>query len=139
MSFSPGNAIHAYTQTNASGAMAQSPHGLIAMLFEGAILAVAAARTNLQLGMVQKKCESISKAISIIEDGLYASLDQDSGGDLSLQLANLYEYMVMRLIEANSHNNASPLEEVGNLLSQLASAWSSIASKASSDQSAINA
>ena len=126
MSFSSHDALRAYANTNASNAMAQDPHGLVAMLFEGAMLAVAAARTNTQLGMVQKKCEAISKAIAIIEDGLYASLDEEAGGEISRQLGQLYEYMVLRLVEANTTNQTQPLEEVGNLLSQLASAWTEI-------------
>ncbi len=126
MSFSKHNALRAYADTNASTAMAQDPHGLVSMLFEGAILAIAAARTNTQLGMVQQKCEAISKAISIIEDGLYASLDEKAGGEIAHQLGRLYEYMVARLVEANANNLTEPLEEVGDLLSQLASAWAEI-------------
>ncbi len=126
MSFSSNNALRAYADTNASTAMAQDPHGLVAMLFEGAMLAVAAARTNTQLGLVQKKCEAISKAISIIEDGLYASLDENAGGEIAHQLGQLYEYMVARLVKANANNLTEPLEEVGDLLSQLASAWAEI-------------
>ena len=126
MSFSSHNALRAYADTNAAGAMAQDAHGLIAMLFEGALLAVAAARTNTQLGMVQEKCEAISKAISIIEDGLYASLDEKAGGEIARHLSDLYEYMVARLIEANANGQTQPLEEVGQLLTQLASAWAEI-------------
>jgi len=126
MSFSSKNALRAYTDTNASNAMAQDPHGLVAMLFEGAMLAVAAARTNTQLGLVQEKCEAISKAIAIVEDGLYASLDEETGGEIAQQLGQLYEYIVARLVEANAGNRTQPLEEVGSLLSQLASAWASI-------------
>lgn len=126
MSFSSHNALRAYADTNASAAMAQDPHGLVAMLFEGAMLAVAAARTNTQLGMVQEKCAAISKAIAIIEDGLYASLDENAGGEISQHLSKLYEYMVARLIQANAKNQTEPLEEVGNLLSQLAAAWAEI-------------
>ena len=139
MSFSSHNAMRAYADTNASTAMAQDPHGLVAMLFEGAMLAVAAARTNTQLGMVQKKCEAISKAIAIIEDGLYASLDEEAGGEISQQLGKLYEYMVSRLVEANANNQTQPLEEVGSLLSQLASAWASIKPGANVEASVENA
>ena len=126
MSFSTNNATQAYKQAGAAGALGQDPHGLIAMLFEGAMIAIAAARTQMQLGQVQEKCQSISKAISIIEDGLHASLDEKSGGDISGQLAQLYEYMVSRLVEANTSNEADALDEVGGLLSQLSSAWAEI-------------
>ncbi len=126
--FSPANkALRAYADAGAAGAMGQSPHGLVAMLFEGAMIAVSAARTHLQFGRVQQKCESIAKAIAIIDDGLKASLDRSSGGELALRLSDLYDYMALRLAEANAGNRAEPLDEVGRLLSELAQAWRAIA------------
>lgn len=120
------NAIRAYANTEASGAMAASPHRLVEMLFEGAQIAVAAARTHMQFGRVQQKCESIAKAIAIIDDGLRASLDMNSGGELAERLASLYDYMVLRLTQANTDTEKESLDEVGHLLSELAGAWRSI-------------
>lgn len=120
------NAIRAYANTEAAGAMAASPHRLVEMLFEGAQIAVAAARTHVQLGRVQQKCESIAKAIAIIDDGLRASLDMNSGGELAERLASLYDYMVLRLTQANTGAETEPLDEVGLLLTELAGAWRSI-------------
>jgi flagellar protein FliS len=126
MSFSQRHGIRAYSEAGAAGAMGQSPHGLISMLFEGATIAVSSARTSMQLGLIQQKCEAVSKAIAIIEDGLIASLDPEAGGELAERLARLYEYMVLRLVEANTNNDSAPLEEVASLLTELAAAWAGI-------------
>lgn len=123
----PSNAARNYSNVNVTtGVMSANPHRLVVMLFEGAMIAVAAARMHLGLNQKPEKAKAISKAVSIIQDGLMASLDRDSGGELADRLFSLYEYMVTRLTEANVHNRAEPLEETGRLLGELSDAWKSI-------------
>ncbi len=123
----PSNAARNYSNVNVTtGVMSANPHRLVVMLFEGAMIAVAAARMHLGLNQTPEKAKSISKAVAIIQDGLMASLDRDSGGELADRLFSLYEYMVTRLTEANMHNRAEPLEETGRLLGELSDAWKSI-------------
>lgn len=109
-----------------TGVMAANAHGLVLMLFEGAMLSVAAARMHLQDGHAALKAQAISKSVAIIQDGLMASLDRESGGELAGRLFSLYEYMVLRLIDANISNRTEPLEEVGRLLAELSGAWQAI-------------
>ncbi len=109
-----------------TGVMSASAHGLVLMLFEGAMLSVAAARMHLQDGHTALKAQAISKSVAIIQDGLMASLDRESGGELAGRLFSLYEYMVLRLVDANISNRAEPLEEVGRLLAELSGAWQAI-------------
>ena len=109
-----------------TGVMSASPHGLVLMLFEGAMLAVSASRMHMQIGRTADKAQAISKAVAIIQDGLMASLDREGGGEIAERLFSLYEYMVVRLTEANIVNRAEPLEEVGRLLAELNGAWQAI-------------
>lgn len=109
-----------------TGVMSASPHRLVVMLFEGAQIAVSAARMHMQRRQMPEKAQAISKAVSIIHDGLMASLDRASGGEIAERLFSLYEYMVARLTEANIHNQPEPLEETGRLLMELSEAWNSI-------------
>jgi flagellar protein FliS len=110
----------------ASGAMSASPHGLLLMLYEGAMLAVSAAHMHMQLNRQAEKSKAISKAVAIISDGLMASLDLNAGGEIAQSLMSLYQYMVERLTEANIRNRPQPLEEVGRLLAELNGAWQTI-------------
>ncbi len=120
-------AAKSYTAVSVtSGVMSADPHGLVLMLFEGAILAVAASRMHMQTGRTAEKAQAISRAVAIIQDGLMASLDRDGGGEIAEQLSRLYEYMVVRLTEANIGNHTGPLEEVGRLLAELNDAWQAI-------------
>jgi flagellar protein FliS len=120
-------ALKAYAEVGVeTGVAAANPHKLILMLFEGAILAVAAAKMHLQRKETALRGEAISKAIMIIDAGLKASLDLKAGGDMAERLFALYEYMLGRLLYANLKLRPEPLDEVSHLLSELKSAWAAI-------------
>lgn len=110
------------------GAAAASPHQLIVMLFDGALLAVATALQCMNTGDIANKGKSVSLAISIVDNGLRASLDKDAGGDIAKNLDALYDYMTRRLLMANIKNQPEGLQEVHRLLSELREAWQSIES-----------
>lgn len=110
-----------------TGVISASPHKLIVMLFDGAIVSISNAIQQMNNGDIAAKGHSISKAIAIIENGLRASLDKKTGGEIALSLDNLYEYMNNRLIFANIHNQTDTLMEVQTLLRDLRSSWEAIA------------
>jgi len=125
------NAAHAYANVGLeTGVIAASPHQLIVMLYEGAELAVRMAIKHIKDGDLAKKSAAITKASSIILDGLRAALDPQQGGDIAHQLGALYDYMNQRLMLAHLKNQTEPLEEVLGLLQELRGAWQQIGSAA---------
>lgn len=104
-----------------------SPHKLVVMLFDGALFAVANAQRHMENKEIAAKGQAISKAIDIIANGLQASLDLESGGDIAKQLEALYEYMGQRLLHANLRNDIAALREVSQLLQEIKGAWEKIA------------
>jgi flagellar protein FliS len=125
---STNSGANAYARVGVeTGVAAASPHKLIVMLFEGAMVAISSAIQQMQAGDVQAKGKSISKAITIIDEGLRASLDKKVGGEIALNLDALYEYMSNRLVIANLKNQPAILDEVYQLLRGLKDAWESIA------------
>jgi flagellar protein FliS len=104
-----------------------SPHKLVVMLFEGALMAIANAQRHMENREIADKGKSISRAIDIIANGLQASLDHERGGEIAMHLEALYEYMGQRLLQANLHNDLAGLKEVSSLLQELKSAWEQIA------------
>src|SRR5690606_5431189 len=95
-----------------TGVIAASPHKLIVMLFEGAQVALNNALQYMATGNIEEKGKSISKAISIIDSGLRASLDKNIGGEVAANLDSLYEYMSGQLLQANLHNKPELIREV---------------------------
>jgi flagellar protein FliS len=127
MAVNVASAIKNYAKIGVeSGVNAADPHKLISMLYQGALLAIANAKNDITNENIPAKCSAISKAISIIDEGLNASLDKSVGGELVQNLSSLYEYMTMRLLTANLKNDMDALDEVARLLSDLKGAWESI-------------
>ncbi|MDD2407290.1 MAG: flagellar export chaperone FliS [Tepidiphilus sp.] len=115
---------NAYSQVSLETAVQSAdPHQLILMLYDGALMALAQAVVAMEQKDIPKRAQSISRAIAIIHDGLHASLDVESGGELGERLAALYDYMVERLTQANATNNAAAVQEVSGLLRTLREAW----------------
>ena len=122
------SAINSYRKVGVeTGVSSASPHRLILMLYEGAIAAIASAQVHMRQNNIAAKGEAISKAITIVDGGLKASLDLNVGGALAQNLSDLYVYMGNRLLQANIKNDPAMLEEVRQLLQQLRGAWESLA------------
>jgi len=102
-----------------------TPHRLIQLLMDGALDKIAAAKGFMERGDIPQKGAHIGWAISII-DGLRVSLDKTVDGDIPRNLEDLYNYMMVRLTEANLKNDADHLNEVSGLLRQIKGAWDAI-------------
>ena len=124
---SPQRGVNAYAKVGLeTGIAAASPHKLIVMLYDGAIVAILNGMTHMKAGNIEEKGKAISKAIQIIDNGLRASLDREVGGEIARNLDSLYEYMSSRLLTANLQNSTDILEEVRGLLADLRDTWKQI-------------
>jgi flagellar protein FliS len=103
-----------------------SPHQLVTLLFDALQRTLGAAKMAMQSGDISAKCNHISSAIRILEEGLIAPLDLAKGGELAANLKRLYEYCVERLVFANAKNDAALLDEVKQLIEPVASGWKQI-------------
>ena len=121
-----------------TGVLAASPHKLIVMLFDGALVAVAMGIQHMKAREIEKKGLAISKAIMIIDDGLRASLNKEAGGEIAENLDALYAYMSERLMMANLKNQPEILDEVQGLLKDLRSTWDAISPNAQTAAPAVN-
>lgn len=120
-------AASAYQRINVETSMHTiDQHQLVSLLYEGVLSSIAAARGALARGDVLTKCNSVSKAVRIIEEGLMTALDRDAGGELAQNLEALYDYSLRRLLLANAHNDDAMLAEVAHLFEPIAQGWNQI-------------
>ncbi len=103
-----------------------SPHRLIDMLYEGAIERIIQAKGAMEFGNIEVKGQKINSAISIV-GGLRESLNADDGGELAMNLDNLYVYIQSVLSEGHIRNNPAKLDEAVTLLQDLRTTWNKIA------------
>jgi flagellar protein FliS len=110
-----------------TGVVDANPHRLIVMLYEGAIEACQTGLMYMRDKNIEKKGESLSKAIMIIESGLRLSLDKNADVEITQSLDALYGYMSNRLYLGHVQNQPAHILEVVKLLNDLKSAWVAIA------------
>jgi len=102
--------------------LSADPLELVCLLYQHAIDAVQDARTHLAGGNIAARAKAISKAIGILGE-LTSALNPEVGGSIGSNLKQLYEYMTLRLTEANIRQQDGPLAEIERLLNTLGQAW----------------
>jgi flagellar secretion chaperone FliS len=120
------NALNQYRSSDNSAISYADPHELILRMMNGAIDRIAQAKGAIMHKQLKEKGELISKAIAIV-GSLSACLDHSHNSELSGNLEALYDYMSLRLLEANLEEDVSKLDEVSRLLHEIRSAWVQIA------------
>lgn len=119
--------IQAYAQVSVESAvLSASPHQLVVLLFDGALSAMKKAIILIEQGDIPGKGQALGKAINIISNGLQSGLNHEIGGELTTNLDSLYDYMTRRLLQANIHNDIDAINEVMELLNNIADAWKEI-------------
>jgi len=108
-----------------SRVLSADPVELIGMLYEGAIEAVGDARRLLASGDIARRSRAITKAHAIVAE-LAGSLDHKAAGSLSRSLAELFDYIGRRLLEANFTQTDAPLAECLKLIGTLAEGWRAV-------------
>ena len=118
-------AVNQYQSADNSSIAYADPHELILRLMNGAMERIAQARGAIERKETAQKGDFIGKAISII-GGLEGCLDHSQQGELSGNLSDLYQYMIIALTEANMSDDIARLNEISDLLLTIKSAWEQI-------------
>lgn len=99
------------------------PRVLIQLLFDGALESLAQARGAMMRNDMEQKLKSLDRCIRLIGEGLKGGLNMDQGGELAGQLDSLYDYCVVKLMQAKLRNDVALVQEVSNLLKPVSEAW----------------
>lgn len=114
--------INTYRQTEIQS---RTPLELVVMLYDGALRHTAEAREAMVRRDIRGRQQSISRALAIISE-LQSTLDLDSGGDLAVQLDQLYGFVRDRLVDASVKQALRPLDEASRVLTTLREGWAGI-------------
>jgi flagellar protein FliS len=88
---------------------------------------------KLSFDEIKSKGKTISKAMNIVT-GLADSLDMEKGGEIAVNLGKLYEFVNMRLLNANVNNDPVMLDDALRILHELREAWVGILKQGSEDK-----
>ena len=111
-----------YQQSLDLEVLTASPIELVVLLYQGAIVAIDAAKRSLGERDIKERSRQITKACSLLWE-LTSSLNPAVAPELSGQLSELYGYMHRRLCQANIEQRTEPLDDVRTLLSTLLVGW----------------
>lgn len=114
-----------YNQYQKTQVTTASRGKVLLMLYEGAIRFTRQALMAMNQKKVADKGKYISKATAILSE-LMATLDFKAGGQLAVDLENLYVFMIDKLIEGNIKNDPECLEQVEKLLKTLYEGWKDV-------------
>jgi len=99
-----------------------SPGQLVVMLYDGAARFLDQAKVELDEKRPKEAHLFLIKAQKILSE-LMSSLDMEQGGEIAENLLALYEFMFMRLVDANMRKDSAPVVEVMELMLSLRGAW----------------
>lgn len=106
---------HAHVET-------ATPERLLVMLYEGAIKFLNIAVNALSEKQIETAHKNILKTEAIILE-LMSVLDMEVGGEIAVNLFNLYDFMYRHLVKANISHDIDMVKEVIEILEDLRSAW----------------
>lgn len=98
---------------------------VISMLYDGAINFIRVAKKRMELEDIAGKGLYIGKASSVVGE-LSSSLNMQEGGEIAKNLGRLYDFVIDRLLNANTKNDSKALDEAEKVLDLLRSAWKEI-------------
>jgi len=101
------------------------PHRVIQLLMQGALENMAKAKGAIERKDFASKGQTIGKAIAIIS-ALRSSLDLSVAGDISVNLSDLYEFMIDHLTMASRDQSVSKVNDVIDIMLTIKSAWDQI-------------
>lgn len=120
-------ANNAYAQYSSNKIMTASPAELTLMLYEGAIKFCNIAMIGIEQGSIQKAHDNIMKTQHIIEE-FQITLNHDY--PIAKDFDEVYNYLIIRLREANLKKDAGVLKEVLGHLRTMRDTWKEVMQKA---------
>jgi flagellar secretion chaperone FliS len=104
----------------------ERPEDVVLKLYDGAIGFLHTGRKELvERNNAPEKARLIEKTTKIL-DYLQSCLDMERGGEIAENLNRLYDYMLVRLTQANAENSGPKIEEVIRLLGTIREGWKEI-------------
>jgi flagellar protein FliS len=97
---------------------------LVVLLYQSALESLDEARAHLLRGEIAQRSSHITRVSEILNE-LALSVDHETGGELSRNLVELYDYLQVLLQTANHEQIEAPLLEARRLIGTLSEAWES--------------
>ena len=119
---------YSLSQYVTAGVETSSPARIVVQLYQRAIRDLRTAEDALARNELKAKGEALNHAHAVVTE-LQATLDAEPAPDLAAKLEALYDFVLDRIVRANSACDASLLAPARAVLEELLVAWIEVASK----------
>ncbi len=106
--------------------MTASPAQLVVMLLEKATACLHEAITAIEAQQIEERWRANKRAIEIIHH-LDLTLDLDRGGEIAVNLRQLYTFALRRLADVDFNNDTQAARDVITLLEPILASWRELA------------
>jgi len=117
--------INKYRKVSVSNVQDMTPYEQINIILVNIIGKLAATKGFIERNEIEQKGLNISTCISLI-GALEDALNMDNGGEISNNLASLYEYCQYKLIDSNLKNDIEGIKEVSTIIKNIKEGWDAI-------------
>ena|SRR5690554_1572560 len=112
-----------YSNYKQTEVQTKSPGELTLMLYEGCLKFMKRAEKAMEEKNIQEKNENLIKAQNIIRE-LMVTLNTDV--EISKQMMQMYDFILNRLIEANTKNSLQALKEAEQFVIEFRDTWKEV-------------
>ena len=102
-----------------------TPHRMVQMLLAGALERLAKAKMAIEQGNTSQRGELLGRTIDILNE-LQAALDREAGGEIAVNLDNLYDFCIQELLQANIEASAQRIDNAARIIREIKEAWDGI-------------
>jgi flagellar secretion chaperone FliS len=106
--------------------LSRSPEWLVPLLYEHLLGSLRRAEVQIEAGDLEGKAASLARATEIVLE-LNASLDREKGGEIASQLASLYSYFALEIMNVGRSLDRKVLGRLLELVAELHEAWTQAA------------
>lgn len=127
--YGPNAKLAAYQSVSVHGGVANAdPHAMVLMLMDAALERMSIARGCIERKETARQAKLLHSCVQIVGE-LRGSLNMTEGGPLAQNLSDLYEYVISRLVLANSRSDCAGVLEAASLMEEIRGAWFAIGSE----------
>jgi flagellar protein FliS len=94
------------------------PERLVVMLFDQLVVQLERGRIGMERGQVELRVTGLQKARAIVSE-LLATLDFERGGEIAARLADLYQYLLLELIDIGQRGDLDTMRKLVQVATQL--------------------
>lgn len=95
-----------------------SPERLVVIVFEQLVVNLERARIAMERDDLTLQVLSLGRARGLLYE-LFNTLDEDSGGPLAVQLADLYQFMLVELVDVGPRGDITTLRKLIGMATSL--------------------